>query len=350
MKTILLSTYADIPVAIDSKLETILQRFLDMRPLVCFVLLMIFLPLCIHAQEVKKDAVELNNAKVIQLVGSGLSEDDVIKLINANGGKWELTGDAIAALDANKVSPKVIAAMITTSKPVVAAPAVESAIAVPEPAYHGFSIADLTTPFIGTGWLVTAHGTDYKILQSANTIEATGLGHKTPDFLLGVAFNTLFKPAFWQGRLNAKAGDRSYDPHLDAFVSLKFTPSSDNAINGVVLGGAVRIHPNLDLVVGMALTPQNAPSIGFRNADYLAVTGSPLPAQYAPFVGKTNDILRNANLAFDGFPLMTTGGQSLYPGDPLTTQYRNGIFVGVAFPVSLSNLFKPAQPSTPAPK
>ena len=204
--------------------------------------------------------------------------------------------------------------------------------------YHGFSVGDLTSAFIGTGWLLTANGTDYKILQSSNVIESTGLGHKTPDFLFGAAFNTTLRPRFWKGSIK-----RLNDPHLDGFVSLKFTPGSQNAINGLVFGGAVRIHPNLDIVVGVALTPQNAPSIGIRNAAYLAALSD--PTYYAGFTPK--DLLLNKQQAFDGFPLMTRAGKQLYAGDPLTTQYRNGLFVGISFPISLSGLFR-ATTTTPS--
>lgn len=139
--------------------------------------------------------------------------------------------------------------------------------------------------------------------------------------------------------------NRGDGPHIDAFVSLKFTPGSDNAINGLVFGGAVRIHPNLDIVAGVALTPQNAPSIGFRNAAYLAALSD--PAYYAGFTPR--DLLLNKLQAFDGFPLMTKAGKPLYSGDPLATQYRNGFFVGLAFPVSFAALFKPSQPKEEAP-
>jgi hypothetical protein len=203
--------------------------------------------------------------------------------------------------------------------------------------YHGFGVGSLTQAFIGTGWLLTANGTDYKIVQSSNVVESTGIGHKTPDFLLGMAFNTTLRPRIWKGVIK-----NLNDPHLDAFVSLKFTPGSDNAINGLVFGGAMRIHPNLDIVAGVALTPQNAPSIGFRNAAYLAALSD--RAYYSRFI--PTDLLLNKRQAFDGFPLLNPAGKPFYSGDPLTTQYRNGFFVGVAFPLSLNGLFKSQSGST----
>jgi hypothetical protein len=197
--------------------------------------------------------------------------------------------------------------------------------------YHGFGVGSLTQAFIGTGWLLTANGTDYKVVQSSNVVESTGIGHKTPDFLLGMVFNTTLRPRIWKGIIK-----NLNDPHLDAFVSLKFTPGSDNSINGLVFGGAMRIHPNLDIVAGVALTPQNAPSIGFRNAAYLAALSD--RAYYSRFIPA--DLLLNRQQAFDGFPLLNPAGKPFYSGDPLTTQYRNGFFVGVAFPLSLNGLFK----------
>ncbi len=337
----------------------------------------------------------LTNDAIVKMVGAGIGEDVIIAMIKSEPGRYNLTADSIIALHKADVSDRILAAMLgkeslasaapeepapgvapdadrqtpavpapsdnaavdAPSTPIPVAPAVTGPVAGPSgaqalvkpadkvdptqaPTFHGFSVSDLTSAFIGTGWLLTAHGTDYKINQSSNVIEATGIGRKTPDFLFGAAFNTTLRPRFWRGRIK----DLN-DPHLDGFVSLKFTPGSQDAINGLVLGGAIRIHPNLDFVVGVALTPQSAPAIGFRNAAFLAALSD--PAYYAGF--NARNLLLNKTQAYDGFPLANAAGKPIYPGDPLTTQYRNGLFIGVAFPVSLSGLFK-STASQPAAK
>lgn len=47
-----------------------------------------------------------------------------------------------------------------------------------------------------------------------------------------------------------------------------------------------------------------------------------------------------------GFPLLNPAGKPFYSGDPLAAQYRNGFFAGVAFPLSLTGLFKSQSGST----
>jgi hypothetical protein len=120
------------------------------------------------------------------------------------------------------------------------------------------------------------------------------------------------------------------DKPWSAFISLKFTPGSQNAINGFVFGGGYRITKYLDIVAGVGLTPVNEPAIGLRRVANSLVTQ--YPNDYPGFIA--SDLLLNKGQAvFDGFPL-TRNGAPIYNGNPLELHYHAGAFVGVAFPIS----------------
>ncbi len=187
---------------------------------------------------------------------------------------------------------------------------------------------------LGISSLITNPGnTNYGIVNNS-VLQAKILGSATPQFLTGLSFTLPFdRPCRW------RAGDDSPRPWR-AFVSLKFTPGSNETTNGYVIGGSYRLGKLLDVLAGFALTPISEVSPGFQRAAIQAVKDNPSLDAYRAF--NTDAMARNTLNAFDGFPILRqtgTGPQStVYAGEALTTHYRGGFIIGIAFPLRLKAL------------
>ncbi|MEO8130793.1 MAG: hypothetical protein ABI822_27090, partial [Bryobacteraceae bacterium] len=134
---------------------------------------------------------------------------------------------------------------------------------------------------------------------------------------------------------NCKAG---FQP-LSAFVSATFSSDTNHTISSYTIGLGYHVSKYLHVVGGFSLSPVSEPAPGFRNAAAAYVSGH--PSQYPTF--DPEKMRKNELDAFDGFqfvapPASGTGnGTPIYPGDVLTTHYRGGLFIGVAFPLSLKS-------------
>jgi hypothetical protein len=207
---------------------------------------------------------------------------------------------------------------------------------------------------LGIGSLIVGRNvTDYT--EEAHVLRATNLGRATPQFLTGVAFRSrvpsLFrryrdprdpkysKPELWQR--NPWAG----------FVSLKFSPSASQQINGYVIGGLFSITHYLNALVGFALTPVNEPAPGFRVTASQFVTAQQAQGQYLNFDPVA--MLNNKKNAFDGFPVADPTGRLIYQGNPTTVHYHGGAVFGVSIPIYFRSLFGGggggSNPEPPAP-
>ena len=144
---------------------------------------------------------------------------------------------------------------------------------------------------------------------------------------------------------DCKAGGvyHNYRP-WETFLSVRFAPTTDQTINGFVVGGGYRIMKYFTLLVGYSVTPTDEPSQGFRVAAAQIVTANPTISPYDRY--NPTDLLKNRPGAFDGFPLFVYGANGvtttkLFPNTPPTvTHYRSGIYFGVGIPFSdLKGLF-----------
>lgn len=159
------------------------------------------------------------------------------------------------------------------------------------------------------------------------------------------------------GRITAAGGDPTKNPCYgeiwqrnpwNAFVSLKFAPSSSNPIKGYVLGGSFSIAHYMDFLVGFALTPVSEPSPGFRVVASQFVTAEQKQGLDMSF--NPTAMLNNSSNAFDGFPTNNpTTGALIYAGNPLTTHYRGGVVLGVSVPIAFSAFLKGGSATPPAP-
>ncbi len=185
---------------------------------------------------------------------------------------------------------------------------------------------------IGIGSLIVASGsTDYS--DQANVLHSNNIGRATPQFLTGVSFRSKI-PNFPKFR-----GDESWQQRpWNAFVSLKFSPSSSQTINGFVFGASYSVVKYMNILVGYSLTPINEASPGFRQTAAQFVTEQQkqqLDLQFDP-----NAMLKNSPNAFDGFPVTDPTGKLIYAGNPLTVHYRGGVVLGVSIPIYFSSVFK----------
>jgi len=203
---------------------------------------------------------------------------------------------------------------------------------------------------LGIGSLVrNGNLTDYN--NNSNTLSSTALGWATPQYLVGVSLRAPF-PNFGRSGLNCKADAIASHPAerpaavcpiwkqrpWGGFISLKFSSDASQTLNGYVLGGSYSLTPYLNVLVGFALTPVNVPSPGLRNAAANYVTQQQQSGNYLNFdpVAMRN----NRQNAFDGFSLLDSTGKIIYQGSPLVTDYRGGVVIGIAIPLSFSDFLK----------
>lgn len=181
----------------------------------------------------------------------------------------------------------------------------------------------------GIGSLIGGpNATNYKVQN--DTLVATALGRATPELLVGGSFTT---------RVPRPRGWKLGEPYpWSAYVSLRFTPGSDQTIAGYVFGGSYRFTHYLDALVGYSLSPREEPTVAFRNAAIQLVMNNPNVPIYQRY--NVDDMRHNRANAFDGFPLVTQSvagptGQRVIATDPTVTHYRGGFFIGLAIPISL---------------
>jgi hypothetical protein len=187
---------------------------------------------------------------------------------------------------------------------------------------------------IGVGTVVKGtQARSYKVINS-DTLVNTSIGHKSPDFLFGALFTLNIRK-----RPNWLVGESR---PWNAFISLRFSTTAENTINGFVFGGGYRITKYLNLVAGYSLSPNEEIALGFRTAAAQVVTANPNVPIYQRF--NANAILNNEPGALDGFPLFVQSAsgpttQKVFSGDPTVVHYRGAGFFGITFPIELQNLF-----------
>jgi hypothetical protein len=144
-----------------------------------------------------------------------------------------------------------------------------------------------------------------------------------------------------------EGGDTDYKHYRpwESFLSIRFAPTSDQTINGFVVGGGYRITKYFSLLGGYSVTPVEEPTHGFRMAAAQVVAANPTISPYNHY--NASDLLNNKPGAFDGFPLFLYNASGvtttkIFPTSPTVTHYRSGIYFGVGIPVDLTKLFKPS--------
>jgi hypothetical protein len=195
---------------------------------------------------------------------------------------------------------------------------------------------------LGVGSLITGtDDSDYTTNSTSNVLQSTQLGRATPQFLAGVGFVLPFPKVRHFGNVRRP---------WDAFLSLKFAPSSSQAFSGYVLGGTYSLTHVFSILCGFSLTPFNETSPGFRVAAAQVVAQN----QNVPFYQRynPNDLLQNKPNAFDGFPLFVQGPTGptttqVFPGSPTTIHYHGGVVIGVSVSASLKGLFTGGKQETP---
>jgi len=242
--------------------------------------------------------------------------------------------------------------------------------------------------------LAGVESTSYKVDVSNNALSATNVGRKQVELLLGGGFimpwrrgGAWIEDSFctsndWRVRAKADIGQaKKGDPNAkigkseqkkiikaakeyareqdcrpggdpaykryrpwEAFLSIRFAPSSEQTISGFVLGGGYRITKYFSVLVGYSVTPFEEPSPGFRVAAAQIVSANPTISPYNRYT--TSDLLQNKPGAFDGFPLFVYNASGvtttkLFPTSPTLTHHRSGIYFGVGIPLNLTALFKP---------
>jgi hypothetical protein len=190
--------------------------------------------------------------------------------------------------------------------------------------------------------------TDY--VHESNVLHATNLGPATPQLMAGVSFRTELPSPFARFRGKPCSEDipgggsgspsgSGRDPRCQAwkihpwsaFVSLKFSPSSSEAIDGYVLGGSFSITRHLDILLGFALSPVNEPGPGFRTTAARFVREQLARGEVADF--SPEQMLANSRNAFDGFGTIDAAGRVIFVGEPLAVRYRGSVIVGVSIPI-----------------
>jgi hypothetical protein len=212
---------------------------------------------------------------------------------------------------------------------------------------------------IGIGSLIVVSGmTDYS--DQSNVIHSNNIGKATPQFLAGVAFrshlqNVLhrYRGCTWDPNPQEKEktdASRSKEPPdcygiepwqkrpWSGFVSVKFSPSASQSVNGFVFGATYAVTKYLNALIGFSLTPINEPAPGFRIAAAQLVKREQQQGLLQNF--DPNAMLNNAPNAFDGFPVTDPTGKLIYAGNPLTVHYHGGLVLGVSIPIYFSSVFK----------
>lgn len=87
------------------------MRYFDCRALIVAGLAALLFSAIVHAQD-RKDGESLTNASIIKLVKAGFSENTIIALIRSRPSNFNLSADRLIELKRNKVSEKIIVAMI----------------------------------------------------------------------------------------------------------------------------------------------------------------------------------------------------------------------------------------------
>lgn len=211
----------------------------------------------------------------------------------------------------------------------------------------------------GLGTMVQSPSvTDYS--NNANVLQTTHLGAATPQFLAGAGVTLPFLHPY--GDLVRK--DSVYHDPIQVFISAKFAPEASDTLNGFTFGlGHKLISKGLLVLVGYSLNPINEPTPGFRAAaSALVKTAQADQTDYSSLYLNFDPkaMLYNKPDAFDGFPTQIinargTPGALLYQGDPLTTHYHSGIFLGLGVSLDILLLFHTSSSSsgssttTPAP-
>ena len=217
--------------------------------------------------------------------------------------------------------------------------------------------------------LAGAESTSYKV--DSDALSQTNVGKKTVEILLGGGFIMPWhKGGRWIERsfcgspdeeaAGLKNGDpkskdygcrqngdpeyRDYRP-WETFLSIRLAPTSEQTINGFVIGGGYRITKYFSLLVGYSVTPVDEPSSGFRAAASQVVAANPTISPYNHF--NASDLLHNKPGAFDGFPLFLYNASGvtttkIFPTSPTVTHYRSGTYFGVGIPLNLTAFFKPS--------
>ena len=189
---------------------------------------------------------------------------------------------------------------------------------------------------LGLGSLLVRHNvTDY--LNQSNVLQSTSLGRATPQLLAGVSFRTRLPSPLARFR-GADCGCELWEQRpWSAFVSVKFSPGSSQAVNGYVIGGSFALAHHVDVLVGYSLTPINEPSPGLRAIAYQYVVERQKKNALPNF--DANALAANDSQAFDGFSLTDADGKLIYNGNPLTVHYRGSTLVGVSIPVYFKTAF-----------
>lgn len=196
---------------------------------------------------------------------------------------------------------------------------------------------------------------DYN-LAASSVLVSTGIGHAIPEMLLGAGFTTgAYKIRTTCIPLNSHCVGRKLGRHIlpdSIFVNTQIpvgASSSAGNISGFTFGGGFKIQKFVEVLVGFSLAPYNEPSTGFRNAAAAVVSANaalPVPQQVPIYLQyRASDILAGKPNSLDGFPILqqqlngAPGGQ-IYQGSALLNHYRGGLFIGLAYPFSLSKLFQ----------
>ncbi len=250
----------------------------------------------------------------------------------------------------------------------------------PAPEYNKKQFEVLT----GVGAVVSGlESTSYKVDTTNNALSQTNVGRKTVEILLGGGFilpwhqggkwiEKSFCPPSTSADKAKKPGDKAKPPQDNAdqaqdqnkavcaeggdpdykdyrpwetFLSIRFSPATDQTINGFVIGGGYRITKYFSLLLGYSVTPVDEPTSGFRAAASQAVAANPTISPYNRY--NAANLLNNKPGAFDGFPLFLYNASGvtttkLFPTSPLVTHYHSGIYFGVGIPLNLTALFKPS--------
>ncbi len=204
--------------------------------------------------------------------------------------------------------------------------------------------------------------TSYKVNETNDAFSATNVGRKTPEILLGGGFILPWqKGGGWIERSycgpngakippgeipsDCKPGGayKNYRPY-EVFLSIRFSPATDQTLNGFVAGVGYRITKYLSLLIGYSVTPVAEPSPGFRVAAAQIVSANPTITPYNRY--NAPDLLGNKPGAFDGFPLFVYDANGvtttkLFLSSPTVTHHASGVYFGVGVPLNLGALFKP---------
>jgi hypothetical protein len=201
---------------------------------------------------------------------------------------------------------------------------------------------------LGIGSRVGGPGvTNYKT-TSANVLEATNLGQATPQALAGLGFPLCGLGGGSNPQESEKSSEKApasfcgnrLGKRLGVFVSAQFGTGGDSALTGFTVGGSIHVSKALHFLAGFSMNPISEPAPGFRIAASQYVSAH--AGQY-PGINPAALAANNPD-AFDGFQYVipppagsSAPGTPIYPGDVLTTHYRGGFFIGVAFPLSLKS-------------